>query len=234
MSSNRSSRAPPSRTAVDVISGKFLLRYYTLRTQAGQSIGFKLALEKQKHLVAEVTANSPAGRVLRTLDGCILLPFFFLQLKLAWIRAMKLSKSTMNTWQEDRTQVNERKKIDQCSQVRIVDPSRREYWSIHSLVDVTQMIRAAGNSGLLRLLVQPSNVKLLTERSKESFPLLDYYQMQRDSTFSTSLDDISQSTLRSKQGTIRPQLSTSIADLPNGSADPTHPLPSETFPWLTR
>lgn len=83
MSSTRSSRAPPSRTAVDVISGKFLLRYYTLRTQAGQPIGFKLALEKQKHLVAEVTPNSPAGRMLRTVEGCILLLFFSLQLKLA-------------------------------------------------------------------------------------------------------------------------------------------------------
>lgn len=105
---------------------------------------------------------------------------------------------------------------------------------INSLLDVTQMVRAAGNSGLLHLLVQPSNVKLLTDRSKKSFPTLDYYQMQRDSTMSTSINDVSQSTLRSTQGTSRPQLSSSITDLPNGSADPTEPWSSETFPWLTR
>ena len=95
------------------------------------------------------------------------------------------------------------------------------------LLDVTQLIKTNSERGILLLLVQPVNVKLLTEASRRTFPQLDYYQMQRDSTFTSSLDDLSQPNLRATPETYQSQPFSSINKLPNALADPTQPLPRE-------
>jgi hypothetical protein len=55
-------RMPLSRAAVDVVDGKSMLRYCRLTTEPGQTFGFELAQDENKHIIRNVKPDSPAGR----------------------------------------------------------------------------------------------------------------------------------------------------------------------------
>ena len=51
-----------SRAAVDVVDGKSMLRYCRLNTEPGQTFGFELAQDENRHIIRNVKPDSPAGR----------------------------------------------------------------------------------------------------------------------------------------------------------------------------
>ncbi|CAF0822274.1 unnamed protein product [Adineta steineri] len=55
-------RIPLSRAAVDVVDGKSMLRFCRLNTEPGQTFGFELAQEDNKHIIRNVKPESPAAR----------------------------------------------------------------------------------------------------------------------------------------------------------------------------
>ncbi len=56
-------RMPLSRAAVDVVDGKSMLRFCRLNTEPGQTFGFELAQEDNKHVIRHVKLDSPAGKI---------------------------------------------------------------------------------------------------------------------------------------------------------------------------
>lgn len=56
-------RIPLSRAAVDVVDGKSMLRFCRLNTEPGQTFGFELAQEDNKHIIRNVKPESPAGKI---------------------------------------------------------------------------------------------------------------------------------------------------------------------------
>jgi hypothetical protein len=56
---------PLSRAAVDVVDGKSMLRFCRLNTEPGQTFGFELAQEDNKHVIRHVKPDSPAGKIIR-------------------------------------------------------------------------------------------------------------------------------------------------------------------------
>jgi hypothetical protein len=54
---------PLSRAAVDVVDGKSMLRFCRLNTEPGQTFGFELAQEDNKHVIRHVKPDSPAGKI---------------------------------------------------------------------------------------------------------------------------------------------------------------------------
>lgn len=65
LSSLNRSRAHLSRGAVDVVSEKRLLRYCRLSTEPGQSFGFQLKADNNKHVLYNIQPDSPAGKMLK-------------------------------------------------------------------------------------------------------------------------------------------------------------------------
>ncbi|CAF1230905.1 unnamed protein product [Rotaria sordida] len=55
-------RLPLSRAAVDVVDEKSMLRFCRLNTEPGQTFGFELAQEDNKHIIRNVKPDSPAAR----------------------------------------------------------------------------------------------------------------------------------------------------------------------------
>jgi hypothetical protein len=55
-------RLPLSRAAVDVVDGKSMLRYCRLNTEPGQTFGFELAQDANRHVIRNVKPDSPAGQ----------------------------------------------------------------------------------------------------------------------------------------------------------------------------
>ncbi|CAF3266956.1 unnamed protein product [Rotaria socialis] len=55
-------RMPLSRAAVDVVDEKSMLRFCRLNTEPGQTFGFELAQEDDKHVIRNVKPDSPAAR----------------------------------------------------------------------------------------------------------------------------------------------------------------------------
>ncbi|CAF3177363.1 unnamed protein product [Rotaria sp. Silwood2] len=55
-------RLPLSRAAVDVVDEKSMLRFCRLNTEPGQTFGFELAQEDNKHIIRNVKPESPAAR----------------------------------------------------------------------------------------------------------------------------------------------------------------------------
>ena len=51
-----------SRAAVDVVDGKSMLRYCRLNTEPGQTFGFELARDGNRHIIRNIKPESPAGK----------------------------------------------------------------------------------------------------------------------------------------------------------------------------
>lgn len=52
-----------SRAAVDVVDEKSMLRFCRLNTEPGQTFGFELSHEDNKHVIRNVKPESPAGKL---------------------------------------------------------------------------------------------------------------------------------------------------------------------------
>jgi len=55
-------RGTLSRAAVDVVDGKSMLRYCRLNTEPGQTFGFELAQDENRHIIRNIKPDSPAAR----------------------------------------------------------------------------------------------------------------------------------------------------------------------------
>lgn len=80
-------RSKPSRTLVDVVSGKYIVRACALKNKQNETLGLVLSAVPSKYTIKEIIKNSPAGfyLILESVFESVGTPYFRVQ----WIKSWR-------------------------------------------------------------------------------------------------------------------------------------------------